>query len=231
MPEKNNHAGHRQRLKDRFLREGLDNFETHNILELLLFFGVPHKDTNELAHELLNRFGSLSGVLEAPYNELMNVDGVGRNVATLLKFIPELSRKYLEDKLQDKTILDNGTAVGEFLMAKYRFRKDEMFSILCLDQNCRLISWEQISSGTINITAINTRKIVEAVMKTSANAVILAHNHPNGVAVPSAEDISSTATIVEMLDVLSVKVLDHIIIGNEDYVSLADSRQYQMLFR
>ncbi len=230
MPDKNNHAGHRLRLKKRFRREGLDNFETHNILELLLFFGYPQKDANELAHDLLNRFGSLSGVIDAPYNELLAVNGVGENTATLLKLIPPLSRTYLEDKLNDKTRLDSCDAVGEFLLAKYRFRQDELFSVLCLDQNCRLINWEQISSGTANVTAVNTRKVVEAVMRTSANAVVLAHNHPNGLAVPSPDDISSTATIVDMLDVLGVKVLDHIIIAGEDYVSLASSHQYKKLF-
>lgn len=230
MPEKNNHSGHRKRLKDRFLREGLDSFEMHNVLELLLFFGIPYKDTNDIAHELLNRFGSLSGVLEAQYEDLVSVPGVGENAAVLIKLISPLSRRYMEDKLNEKTVLSSCEYVGEYLLAKYRFRQDELFSMLCLDQNCRLISWEQISSGTVNVTAVNTRKVIEAAIKTSANGVILAHNHPNGLAVPSADDIRSTMALIEALDVIGVKVLDHIIVGSEDYVSLASSRQYKKLF-
>lgn len=231
MNSENNHKEHRQRLKARYHREGLDNFEDHNILELLLFFGIPYKDTNNLAHELLNRFGSLSGVLEASREELMNVNGIGENAATLLNLIPALSRKYLEDKVDEKTPMNSCSAVGNYLIAKYRFRQDEVFSMICLDQSCRLISWEIISSGTINVTAVNSRKVIEAAMKTSANAVVLAHNHPNGLAVPSGDDIKSTMALVEALNIIGVKVLDHIIISGEDFVSLASSQQYKHLFK
>lgn len=231
MNSENNHKEHRQRLKARYHREGLDNFEDHNILELLLFFGIPYKDTNNLAHELLNRFGSLSGVLEASREELMNVNGIGENAATLLNLIPALSRKYLEDKVDEKAPMNSCSAVGNYLIAKYRFRQDEVFSMVCLDQSCRLISWEIISSGTINVTAVNSRKVIEAAMKTSANAVVLAHNHPNGLAVPSGDDIKSTMALVEALNIIGVRVLDHIIISGEDFVSLASSQQYKHLFK
>ena len=231
MNKENNHKEHRQRLKERYHREGLDNFETHNILELLLFFGIPYKDTNNLAHELLKRFGSLSGVLEASREELMSVNGIGENAATLLNLIPSLSRKYLDDKVGEKTVMNSCEAIGNYLVAKYRFRQDEVFSMICLDQSCRLISWEIISSGTINITAVNSRKVIEAAMKTSANAVVLAHNHPNGLAVPSSDDIKSTMALVEALNIIGVRVLDHIIISGEDFVSLASSQQYKYLFK
>ena len=231
MNKENNHKEHRQRLKERYHREGLDNFETHNILELLLFFGIPYKDTNNLAHELLKRFGSLSGVLEASREELMSVNGIGENAATLLNLIPSLSRKYLDDKVDEKAVMNSCEAIGNYLVAKYRFRQDEVFSMICLDQSCRLISWEIISSGTINITAVNSRKVIEAAMKTSANAVVLAHNHPNGFAVPSSDDIKSTMVLVEALNIIGVRVLDHIIISGEDFVSLASSQQYKYLFK
>ena len=231
MNKENNHKEHRQRLKERYHREGLDNFETHNILELLLFFGIPYKDTNNLAHELLKHFGSLSGVLEASREELMSVNGIGENAATLLNLIPSLSRKYLDDKVGEKTVMNSCEAIGNYLVAKYRFRQDEVFSMICLDQSCRLISWEIISSGTINITAVNSRKVIEAAMKTSANAVVLAHNHPNGLAVPSSDDIKSTMALVEALNIIGVRVLDHIIISGEDFVSLASSQQYKYLFK
>lgn len=231
MNKENNHKEHRQRLKERYHREGLDNFETHNILELLLFFGIPYKDTNNLAHELLKHFGSLSGVLEASREELMSVNGIGENAATLLNLIPSLSRKYLDDKVDEKAVMNSCEAIGNYLVAKYRFRQDEVFSMICLDQSCRLISWEIISSGTINITAVNSRKVIEAAMKTSANAVVLAHNHPNGLAVPSSDDIKSTMALVEALNIIGVRVLDHIIISGEDFVSLASSQQYKYLFK
>lgn len=231
LNKENNHKEHRQRLKERYHREGLDNFEMHNVLELLLFFGIPYKDTNDLAHELLNRFGSLSGVLEASREELMSVKGMGENAATLLNLIPSLSRKYLEDKVDEKAVMSSCEDVGNYLVAKYRFRQDEVFSMLCLDQSCRLISWEIISIGTINVTAVNSRKVIEAAMKTSANAVVLAHNHPNGLAVPSSDDIKSTIALVEALDIIGVRVLDHIIISGEDFVSLVSSQQYKKIFK
>lgn len=231
MNSENNHKEHRKRLKGRFHREGLDNFEIHNVLELLLFFGIPYKDTNDLAHELLKKFGSLSGVLEASREELMSVNGIGENAATLLTLIPSLSRRYLEDKVNEKASMNNCEAIGNFLVAKYRFRQDEVFSIICLDQCCRFISWEIISSGTINVTAVNSRKVIEAAMKTSANAVVLAHNHPNGLAIPSADDIKSTIALIEALGIIGVRVIDHVIISGEDYVSLASSKQYKNLFK
>ena len=231
MNPENNHKDHRRRLKERYHREGLDNFEDHNVLELLLFFGIPYKDTNNLAHELLNRFGSLSGVLEASREELMSVNGIGENAATLFNLIPALSRKYLEDKVDEKAPMNSCSAVGNYLIAKYRFRQDELFSMICLDQSCRLRSWEIISSGTINVTAVNSRKVIEAAMKTSANAVILAHNHPNGLAIPSGDDIKSTIALVEALNIIGVRVLDHIIISGDDFVSLASSQQYKHIFK
>lgn len=231
MNSENNHKDHRRRLKERYHREGLDNFEDHNVLELLLFFGIPYKDTNNLAHELLNRFGSLSGVLEASREELMSVNGIGENAATLFNLIPALSRKYLEDKVDEKAPMNSCSAVGNYLIAKYRFRQDELFSMICLDQSCRLRSWEIISSGTINVTAVNSRKVIEAAMKTSANAVILAHNHPNGLAIPSGDDIKSTIALVEALNIIGVRVLDHIIISGDDFVSLASSQQYKHIFK
>ncbi|MBQ5885150.1 MAG: DNA repair protein RadC [Clostridia bacterium] len=231
MNPENNHKDHRRRLKERYHREGLDNFEDHNVLELLLFFGIPYKDTNNLAHELLNRFGSLSGVLEASREELMSVNGIGENAATLFNLIPALSRKYLEDKVDEKAPMNSCSAVGNYLIAKYRFRQDELFSMICLDQSCRLRSWEIISSGTINVTAVNSRKVIEAAMKTSANAVILAHNHPNGLAIPSGDDIKSTIALVEALNIIDVRVLDHIIISGDDFVSLASSQQYKHIFK
>lgn len=231
LSAKNIHAEHRQRLKKRFISDDLDSFETHNIIELVLFFSIPQGDTNELAHKLLKEFGSLAGVFDAPYDELLKVKGVGEHTATLIKLLAPLSRKYMEDKTREKEVFDSCEAVGEFLLAKYRFRQNEILSVLCLDQNCRFISWEQISSGTVNATAINTRKIIEVAVKTSAHSIILSHNHPNGLAEPSPDDIRSTMMLVDALNVISVKVIDHIIIGGEDYISLANSQQYEKLFR
>ncbi|MBQ5890250.1 MAG: DNA repair protein RadC [Clostridia bacterium] len=231
MNSENNHKDHRQRLKARYYNEGLDSFEDHNILEFLLFFGIPYKDTNDLAHELLNHFGSLSGVFEASREDLMSIKGIGENTATLLTFIPALSRKYLEDKVDEKVPMNNCSTVGKFLIGKYRFRRDEVFSVISLDQSCRFKHWDIISSGTINITAVSSRKVIETALKTSANAVILAHNHPNGLAVPSGDDIKSTIALVEALNVIGVRVLDHIIISDEDFVSLASSQQYKHIFK
>jgi DNA repair protein RadC len=224
------HEGHRSRLKERFLKEGLDSFEPHNIVELLLFFGIPYKDTNEIAHDLISTFGSLSGVIDASYEDLVKIKGVGENAATLIKLIAPLSRAYMDDKYSQGEILNTTEAAGKFLLGKYRFRDDEFFSMTCVDSNCRLISFNIVSQGSINATEVSVRKAVEIAVKTSANGVIIAHNHPGGLALPSQADIFATQKLIDALRMINVYVIDHIIICGEDYVSLAQSKKYKNMF-
>ncbi len=223
------HDGHRARVKERFLNEGLDNFEYHNILELLLFFGTPRKDTNEIAHSLIEQFGTLSGVLEAPYEELCKVKGVTSSSAVLLSMIPQLCRKYLDDKYKSGQILNSTEKVGQFLLNKYIGRKDEMVSMICMDNRCRMLFWGIVSEGSVNAAEISVRKIVQTALRQNASNVIISHNHPNGLALPSSQDIRTTEKVKAALSAVGINLLDHIIVADDDFISLTESTQANLI--
>ncbi|MCX7614751.1 MAG: DNA repair protein RadC [Clostridiales bacterium] len=216
------HSGHRKRIRERFLKDGLDNFPAHNAVEFLLFYALPQKDTNELAHRLIERFGSLAGVFDAPYEELLKVDGVGETTATLIKLIPQLSRRYMIDSMVNE-YLNTTKKAGKFLLPYYIARKNETVFLVCLDSKCKVISCQMIFEGSVNSTQVNIRKIIETALKYNASGVIIAHNHPGGVALPSPEDLAITKRILEALRVVGLAFIDHIIVADNDFVSLADS--------
>ena len=218
------HDGHRQRLLQRFLREGLDGFDEHNILELLLFYAIPRKDTNELAHRLMDDFGSLAGVLDASAQELQQVEGVGENTAAFLKLLPELTRVYYSQKQQDLCLASTEQA-GRFLLPRFIGRQEETVLLTCLDGKCRVLSCTVLHKGSLNSSEVNVRKLLTAALKHNAAAVILAHNHPGGVALPSPEDLDTTRRVRSVLEAMGVQLMDHIIVADGDYVSLADSGQ------
>ena len=216
------HSGHRKRLKKRFLEEGLDSFEPHQVLELILFFSIPRKDTNETAHKLLERFGSLSGVFEAGVKELTDVEGIGENSAFLISMIPQLSRRYLNDKWRDKPELNSSSKAGEYAISLFAGRTYEVFYVICLDAQNRVNYAALVHEGTINEAPIYPRIIVETALRHKANSVILAHNHPGGSLNPSRGDIEATKVIKNALESISIKVVDHIIVCGERYVSFAE---------
>lgn len=228
----NLHDGHRQRLKQRFLEEGLENFEPHNVLELLLFFSIPVKDTNETAHLLIKKFGSLSSVFDASFEELCSVKGIKENSATLIKLFPELFKKYEVDKINsDVESLNTCELVAEYASKYFKGVTEEHLYLLCLDSNQRVLCFEQISSGTVNSAPINNRKIVELAYKHNAAYLILVHNHPSGVVAPSRTDINATASIIDLFKTLGLKLSDHIIIGNgNDFFSFRRSEKWRGLF-
>lgn len=225
--EKNVHKGHRQRLKERFLRDGLDNFEEHQVLELLLFYGIPQKDTNPIAHELINRFGSLSGVLEASAEELSEVPYVGDNVTTLFKLITAVSRYYQVNSAMREKILTTIDECGNYLVPHFYGRQNETVFLLCLDAKCKVLCCEKVGEGGINSAGVPVRKIVETALKANATSAILAHNHPSGVAVPSGEDVVTTRRVAAALDAVEVFLTDHIVVADNDWVSLAQSGLYR----
>ncbi|HOQ36728.1 MAG TPA: DNA repair protein RadC [Acetivibrio sp.] len=216
------HEGHRKRLKERFLKEGLDSFEQHQVLELLLFFSIPRRDTNEIAHALLNKFGSLSGVFEADPEDLKKVAGIGENSAFLLSLIPDLSRRYFNDKWRDKPELNSSSKAGQYAITLFMGRIYEVFYVICLDSQNRVNYAEMVHEGTINESPVYPRLIVETALRHKANSVILAHNHPGGSLSPSAADIEATRKIVAALEAISIKVVDHIIVCGGKYVSFAE---------
>ena len=217
------HKGHRQRMKDRFLQEGLDHFSDIQVLELLLFYCVPQKDTNPIAHRLLAHFGSLPQVLEANVEELTKVSGVGENAATFLHLIPEVGRYYQLSRSSQVTILSTLDKCAQYLLPYFFGRRVETVFLLCLDAKCKVLCCKEVGEGSVNSAGISTRKIVETALGVNASSVVLAHNHPSGVALPSGEDIQTTQRIATALQCVDIQLADHIIVADEDYISMAQS--------
>lgn len=216
------HNGHRQRIKKRFLDEGLDGFNDHNILELLLFFGVPQKDTNEIAHNLINTFGSLSAVFDAPYSQLKKVSGVGDNVATLIKLVPSLARVYMTDKAKYKLFITSSD-LGEYILPRFIGMNEEYVFVMYLDIKNNLLGSEFVAKGSLTNVSMDFRKIIDGVLKYNAVNVVIAHNHPGGIALPSCDDINSTRSLADALRLVNAKLYDHIIVADNEFVSFRDS--------
>jgi len=217
------HKGHRQRMKDRFREEGLDNFSEVQVLELLLFYCIPQKDTNPIAHELLNHFGSLSQVLEAPVEELIKVSGIGENAALLLKLVTDVGRYYLVSRSQQLTILPTLNACAEYLVPRFFGRRVETIFLLCLDAKCKVLCCKEVGEGSVNSAGISIRKIVELALGVNATSVVLAHNHPSGLAIPSDEDVHTTRRLAAALRAVDIHLADHIIVADDDHVSMVQT--------
>ncbi len=217
------HDGHRARVKKRFLEEGLDSFSDIQALELILFYVIPRSDTNPIAHALLDHFGSLSQVLEADVEELQKVKGVGENAAVFLTLIPQIGRFYLVDRTKQASILPTLDSCAQYLLPRFFGRKTETVFLLCLDAKCKLLCCKEVGQGGTNSTGISIRKIVETAIGVNASTVVLAHNHPSGLAVPSPEDIQTTRQIAQALRAVEITLADHIIVADDDYVSIAMS--------
>ena len=215
------HDGHRARVKKRFLEEGLDSFSDIQALELLLYYVIPRVDTNPIAHGLLEHFGSLSQVLEAGVDELQKVKGVGENAAVFLTLIPQIGRFYLVDRTKQASILPTLDSCAQYLLPRFFGRKTETVFLLCLDAKCKLLCCKEVGQGGTNSTGISIRKIVETAIGVNASTVVLAHNHPSGLAVPSPEDIQTTRQIAQALRAVEITLADHIIVADDDYVSIA----------
>ena len=210
-------------MKARYKDHGLDNFNDVNVLELLLFYAIPRKDTNEIAHALLDHFGSLDRVLEASIPELEAVPGVGESSALLISLIPQIMRRYLTVKGNCVSTISGSADAGRYLVPRLMFEKDEKLLLLCLDAKKSVISCVNLGSGVVNAVDVNVRKVVENAVRHRANTVILAHNHPGGVALPSREDERLTIEIAAALKLVGIPLVDHIIVAGDDYVSFADS--------
>jgi len=218
------HKGHRQRLKDQFTNEGFDTLSDYQALELLLFFGIPYRDTNETAHMLLEKYGSFSGVFNADYLELASTPGLGPHAAALIHMIPSLTRRYSMDRWKDKPQITSTGSAGMYAVSLFCGIEYEAFYMICLDTQNRVIIPALISEGTINEAMIYPRIIVENVLRHKASTVILTHNHPGGSPEPSGADIDMTRKLATALGVIAVRIMDHIIVAGEKYVSLAEKR-------
>lgn len=215
--------GHRERQKRRFLKEGLQNFEPYQALELLLFYAIPRKDTSPVARELIKRFGSFSAVLSAPVDELKKVDGMGESSATFLHLMGQCCSFYLSDLSRYKKQIMSTADAGQYLLPRFLGKAHESLFILCLDNSRRIVYEGMVSEGTVDVADVPLRSITEIVLRSNSTSVILAHNHPRGFATPSEADILSTKQLQMLLHTLNVTLLDHLIVAETDYVSMAES--------
>ncbi len=220
------HSGHRQRLKDRFAREGLDNFEQHQVLELLLFYAIPRADTNPIAHALLERFGSLDQVLEATAPELRKVPGMGDHAAQFLSLVSQVGRYYQVCRVSRPTILATLDQCGQYLLPRFCGRRNETVFLLCLDAKRKALICKEVGEGSVNSAAVPIRRVVEMALAAGATYAVLAHNHPCGIALPSQEDVYVTRRVAMALAAVEIELLDHIVVADDDFVSLSQSGWY-----
>lgn len=218
------HEGHRERVRERFAATGLDGFAPHEVLEFLLFFAIPKKDVNPLAHTLLSRFGSIGAVLDARAEELMQVSGIGRHAATLITFVSQMMRYCERERYKEPPLLTSYTKAGEYCTTLLRGEKRECVYLLCLDSKGRLIQSVKMHEGTIDESSLYPREIVREALMHNAFSVLLAHNHPGGDATPSINDFEATRSVINALRTVQIQVMDHIIVGEQGYGSMAYMR-------
>lgn len=228
MPEKEKiHEGHRQRLKKRFMQEGMEHFESHEVLELMLYYTIPRKDTNAIAHNLLNHFGSLAQIMEAPVSELMKVPDVGENAAIFLSALNAFCRYYMVNRGSDNVILQTIEQCGTYLLPFFYGRRNETVYLLCLDAKCKVLCCKEVGEGSVNSAAVPIRRIVEMALGANATTAVLAHNHPSGMAIPSGEDQLTTRRLAAALSAVDIELVDHLVVADDDYVSMRQSGWYR----
>lgn len=225
------HDGHRERMRKKLISQESNNFYEHEILEMLLYATMPRCDTNPLAHELIREFGSFSAVFDASYDDLLKVKGVGMSTATLLKLIPLAAGEYLKDKGRvDGNYINSDSDAFNYVLPHYISLTEEMTSALFLSNSGKVLGYEKIGGGTVSVSEIPLRKLIAHSLKYNAAQVILFHNHPSGVAIPSKNDITTTKSIIDSLKTIDVKLADHIIIAGNDYVSMVSSSEFSFMF-
>ena len=213
--------GHRHRMRERFYNEGMDSFEPHEALETLLYFVVPRRDTNALAHALIEHFGSFHSVLEANREDLISF-GLTENAAALLNMIPAFSNYYIQSRMSGTPVLADSTSIGNLAVAKVGERPHEIFALILLTSQMRYINFEIVETGTVSSANVSPRKVAEAVIRNNAARVVFVHNHPGGSLRPSADDKILTDRLMKMLDTISVPVIDHIIVANGRFSSMQE---------
>lgn len=219
----NLHRHHRLRLKNRFLKSGLEGFEPHNVLELLLFFAVPQGDTNELAHILLNKFGSISDVFAAPYSELIKIKGVGDHTATMLKLMPELFKVYVKERTETDgkksyTVDDAAKYLAPFYLACDK----EVVRALYFDNRMCLVEDAVIFEGDVSSANLSYKKIATTALTRGLPNVIIAHNHPKTSPLPSMDDVTATKGLKQGLKMFNINLVEHIILSGNQYIKVLE---------
>lgn len=221
--EKPIYLGHRERIRRKFARNGIDTFLEHEILELLLTYALPRKDTKPIAWALLKEFGSLAGVLDAPAEKLTDVKGIGPAAAQLIVLIRALFTRYARDQINTPVDMSAPEKVLAYCKTALQNKKEEFLELIFLSVRNTLIGTQVIASGMIDRVVVSPRKIVECALSAKAAAIIVVHNHPSGDATPSKADVDMTHEIIKAAKLFNISVHDHIIIGQNTYFSLHDN--------
>ena len=218
-----NQEGHRKRLRQKFLKSGLKGFHNYEIVELLLTLGTPRKDCKQQAKEAIKKFKTLRGVLQAPPEELREIKEIGPTHIFVIKFVQELAREFLKEQILNKPYCKSSKEVFDYLYHSMRDLSKERFKVMFLNAQNQIVEVEDLFEGTLTASAIYPREIVEKAVKHNAAALIFAHNHPSGNPEPSNDDKQITSNLVFVGNIMQIKVLDHIIIGDNKYFSFADA--------
>lgn len=214
------HEGHRSRLRESFIRHGAASFYDHQLLELLLFHSIPRTDTNPVAHKLLEHFGSLADIFDAPIDELMQVEGVGEKSALLISLVGACMQRK-ERSTKKKARLHTPAAAMRYCKTLFWAERNECMYVILLDKKQEVLRHDKVSSGTLNETAVYPRTVVECALRGRASSVLLAHNHPSGDVNPSSDDIETTMLILRALEPIGIRLHDHIIVGRDMAYSMA----------
>ena len=217
----NIHAGHREKMRDRFIHDkGFENFEDHQILELLLFYANTRSDTNPLAHALLEEFGSLKGVLEARPEQLMQVKGIGKQQAVLISMVVPLTKVWHRCAMEAPRRIGNSREAEEYCLSILAGERTERFYVVSLNAKCNVLGRRKISEGSLSEVSAYPRMVMETALNYNAHSVLLCHNHPGGTCAPSPDDISSTLQLQRLLNGVGILVLDHIIVAGDRTYSM-----------
>ena len=214
------HKNHRERMRKKYLKVGLDKLEPHEVLEMLLYYVFPRQDTNPIAHNLINTFGSFHGVLEADVEDLMQVDGIGPAAAIFIKLFPDVRRFYETDRQKNRKSFNNLDEIGDYLLPGFMGRKNEIVMMLTLNHRNEPISTHFITEGRLNAVAIDIKKIVIVASRDNAAKIVIAHNHPGGLAGPSRADVNTTMEIKKVVQILGMELLDHFVYADDEYISM-----------
>lgn len=233
MPSGDIYTGHRKRLREKFLKSGLAGFHDYEIVELLLTLGSPRKDCKRQAKEAITRFKTLRGVLAASLEELQQIDGIGPHSAFGIKLMQEVAREFLKEKIMEKPFYKSPQEIFDYLYHAMRDLKKEVFKVIYLNSQNQIIETADLFEGTVNSSSVSPREVIEGAMKHNAVSLIFVHNHPSGNPEPSANDKELTRELVYAGKIMRIKVLDHIIIGDDRYFSFAGDgliEEYEMDF-
>ena len=220
-PNENLHKEHRLRVKERFLRDGLEHFAPHEVLELLLFFAIPQKDTNLLGHRLIERFGSLSRVFRATQEELRTVEGIGDHAAALLQLCMPLASYVMADEYREgKSVFAKAEDLGRYFVDRFMGEDTETVYLMLLNNRREMIECTRVYVGSVNSVGVTPRRLIELALRQDAGAVVLAHNHPTGIAIPSSEDIHTTNLLQRAFEAVGVPLLEHILVAGRSYTPI-----------